>query len=211
MVSLNGCSLWDRLFPEDEKTPEALMSEGMNYFESGRYGAAAEAFQMIKDRYPYSKFAVVAELKLADAFYGKELFDEAFETYRDFERLHPKNPDVPYVVYQQGMCRFGQIDSIDRDQSAAFKAKDEFERLIKKFPGNEYARRARIKLRECYIYLAEHELYVGHFYFKMKDYRAAMGRYRYIIENYPDFGQYGEALEYLHKCREKLGLNGEDS
>ena len=52
--------------------------------------------------------------------------------------------------------------------------------------------------------LAGSELYVGHFYFKMKRYNAAMSRYRYILKNFPDLGQYHEALEYLSKSEEKL-------
>jgi len=52
--------------------------------------------------------------------------------------------------------------------------------------------------------LAQHELYVGQFYFKMKKYRAAAGRFRYAIEHYPDVGQYYEALEYLGRCEKKL-------
>ena len=81
---------------------------------------------------------------------------------------------------------------------------EEFERLVKKSPRSVYANKARRKIRKCYIYLAEYELYVGHFYFKMKKYLAAMGRYEYLLENYPDLGQYQEAIEYLSKCKEKL-------
>ena len=35
--------------------------------------SASEAFQNIKDRYPYSKFAVAAEIKIADTLYKREL------------------------------------------------------------------------------------------------------------------------------------------
>ena len=66
------------------------------------------------------------------------------------------------------------------------------------------------KIRECYINLAEHELYVGRFYYKMKKHRAAMGRYRYILENYPDLGQYHEALEFLSKCKAELNKEQEN-
>jgi outer membrane protein assembly factor BamD (BamD/ComL family) len=45
----------------------------------------------------------------------------------------------------------------------------------------------------------------------MKEYRAAMGRYRYLLENYPDLGQYHEALEYLSKCKDKLAEKQENS
>ena len=31
-----------------------------------------------------------------------------------------------------------------------------------------------------------------------------MARYRYLVQSYPDLGQYYEALEYLSKCKEKL-------
>ena len=206
VLFLSGCALWDRFFSseEEEKTPAQLVSEGMDFMERRSYEAATEVFQKVKDRYPYSKFAVQAELKMADALYKRELYDEALDAYSEFERLHPKNRNIPYVIYQRGMCHFSQIRTIDRDQLHTLWAVEEFERLVKKFPRAVYANKARRKIRECYIYLAEYELYVGHFYFKMKKYPAAMGRYEYLLQNYPDFGQYQEAIEYLSKCKEKL-------
>jgi outer membrane protein assembly factor BamD len=206
VLFLSGCGLWSRIFSskEEEKTPAQLVSEGMDSLERGHYEDATQAFQKIKDRYPYSKFAVEAELKMADALYKTELYDEAFDAYSEFEKLHPKNDNIPYVIYQKGMCHFKQVRTVDRDQSHTFKAREEFERLVKKFPRSEQASRARIKARECYISLARYELYVGHYYYKMKKYRAAMGRYRYLLENYPDLGQYQEALDYINKCKEKV-------
>jgi len=204
VIAFSGCAVWDRLFPKEEKTPEELMRDGIKNFEGGHLTDATEIFQKIKDRYPYSKFAIEAELKMADTLYKRDLFDEAFDAYDDFERLHPKNARIPYVIYQKCMCHFSQTSSIDRNQSNTLKAKGEFERLIKKFPKTEYANMGRSKIRECYINLAEHELNVGHFYYNNKAYRAAMGRYRYVLENYPDLGQYHVALEHMSKCVEKL-------
>ena len=204
VITFSGCAVWDRLFPKEERSPEELMRDGIKNFEKGDLTDATEEFQKIKDRYPYSKFAIDAELKMADALYKRYLFDEAFDAYGEFERLHPKNANIPYVVYQKGMCHFSQGGTIDRNQSNTLKAKEEFERLVKKFPKTEYANMGRRKIRECYVNLADYELYVGHFYYKKKNYRAAMGRYRYILENYPDLGQYHIALEYLSKCVEKL-------
>ncbi|MEE4352615.1 MAG: outer membrane protein assembly factor BamD [Desulfatiglans sp.] len=205
ILILNGCALFEGLFPkEKEKNPSELMSEGINNLRWGDFEGATEAFQKVKDRYPYSRFAVEAELKMADALYKGERYDEAFEAYDAFERLHPKNSNIPYAVYQKGMCYYNQVSTFDRDQSVALRAKEEFDRLVKKFPRSEYANRSRRMIRECYIGLAEYELYVGHFYYKKKEYRAAMGRYQYLIENYPDMGQYNEALLFYSKCKEKL-------
>ncbi len=203
---LQGCAAFDWLFSAEkhERSPAELMSEGMENYESGYYESATEAFQELKDKYPYSPYAITAEIRIADALYRRTLYDEAFEAYTEFERLHPKNPEIPYVIYQKGMCHFERATTIDRDQSHTLLAKEEFERLLKKFPSTEFARLARAKIRECYIFLARYELYVAHFYFKNKNYRAAMARYQFILENYPDLGQYEEAVEYLSRCKQKL-------
>jgi outer membrane protein assembly factor BamD len=207
-----GFSVYDNVMGKDveEMTSSELMSEAMEEFEKGKYEKASEKFQMIKDRYPYSKFAVTAEIRMADALYRKGDYEEAFDAYDEFERLHPKNQEIPYVIYQKGMCYFQQMSTVDRDPTSTHRAREEFERLIRRFPRNEYADRARKNLRKCLIQLAEYELYVGHWYFKKKRYQAAMDRYSYIIENYPDMGQYHEAMEYIRVCKEILAKEEEE-
>jgi outer membrane protein assembly factor BamD len=207
---LSGCALWNEFFgSEDEPTPAEIMAVGMNDFNEGRFKESIETFQKIKDRYPYSTFALTAELKMADALYERGEYDEARDEYAEFEKMHPRNKDVPYVIYQQGMCYFNKSAAIDRDQSNTFKAREEFERLIKRFRKSNYTEQARRKVRECYIKLAEHELYVGDFYFKKGKYQPAMDRYLYLIANYPDVGQYYKALESVKKCKDRIKeLNG---
>ena len=213
----SGCALWNDvsglwndLFGEEESTPAELMSEAMEDFNDGKFEAATEIFQKIKDRYPYSKFAINAEIKMADALYERDLFDEAYDEYTEFEKLHPKNPSIPYVLFQKGMCHFSRVKSFDRTQSFTHKARAEFERLIKRYRRSPFAERARRKVRECYIRLAEHEVYVGNFYYKMEKYGPAMQRYLYLIEHYPDVGQYYEALEKIKVCKEKLAEQKKD-
>ena len=179
---LGGCSLWTDLFGADkEETP-------------------AE----VKDRYPYSKYAALAELKMADALFKKKEYVAAYEAYTEFERLHPKHKEIPYALYQKGLCHFNQMSTIDRDQSHTLLAKEDFEGLIRRFPRSDYAKKARLNIRRCLIYLAEYELYVGHYYFKMGKYQSAMVRFANIIERYPDMGQYHEAMEYISKCKDKI-------
>lgn len=205
ILLLGACSTIDKFIGEDkEKDPDQLMQDGLSYMNRGLYESAFEAFQDIRDRYPYSKHAITAELKIADALFNRGDFDEAYEAYDDFEKLHPKNKNIPYVIYQKGMSNFEQINTIDREQVHTRKAKETFERLVRQFPRSEYANRGRKNLRKCIIYLGEYELYVGNFYYKKGFYRAALGRYNYILQNYPDMGQYHEAIENIRKIKEKL-------
>jgi outer membrane protein assembly factor BamD len=210
---LGGCATVDRFLGRgsDETDPGELMAKGLERFEAGRYSDAVKDFEKIRDRYPYSKFAITAELKLADALYRTGEYEQAFEAYDQFERLHPRHKEIPYVIYQKGMCHFDQITTTDRDQFQTQQAREQFERLIARFPKDDYANMARKNLRKCYIYLAEYEIYVGHYYFKRGYYRAALARYTYVIENYPDMGQYHVALAYISRCKERLAAEEPES
>jgi outer membrane protein assembly factor BamD len=203
---LDGCSTVSKWFSKEEEDVDVnqLMADGMDNLQAGYYKSAIEDFQKVKDRYPYSKFAITAELKVADGLYLSEEYDQARDAYDEFEKLHPKHPEIPYVIYQKGMCQFMQMTTMDREQGHTLKAKEEFERLISRFPQDVYADRARKNLRKCLIYLAEYEIFVGNFYFKRGFYRAALARYTSVVEKYPDLGQYSEALEKISKCKGKL-------
>jgi len=87
------CAVIDKIRGKkaEDKDAAELMSDGIENMNRGRYKDAAAEFQQIKDRYPYSKYAIQAELKMADALYIQEAYDLAFDAYTEFEKLHPKN------------------------------------------------------------------------------------------------------------------------
>ena len=126
---------------EDDTAPaQQLAWDGMDAYEDGDYKDAIEYFQKLKDFYPFSKYAILAELKIADSHYHLEQYEEAIFAYSEFEKLHPRNEAIPYVIYQIGLCFFVQIDTIDRDQTPAAMALSTFQRLNKQFPDDQYAR-----------------------------------------------------------------------
>lgn len=203
-LMVSGCSILGLGSKVRDKSPEDLMRDGLSSFDKADYTKAIESFQKIKDRYPYSKFAIYAELKLADSHFKRDEFDEAIEAYRDFERLHPKNTAIPYVLYQQGMCNFTRMNTIDRDQTYTELALKDFRRLEGQFPDDIYSLRAKRNIRKCLTNLADHELYVGCFYYKVNQYSAALKRFEYLISHYPDLGQYAKAFKYMDICKQGL-------
>ena len=50
--------------------------------------------------------------------------------------------------------------------------------------------------------MAGHEFYVGEFYFKRKDYSAAMKRFMGLIEFAPDSGYHQRAYNYIAEYRD---------
>jgi outer membrane protein assembly factor BamD len=205
MVSLiSGCGI-GRLFGKklEDRPPEELARKGIEELKDRNYIAAEDIFTKIKDRYPYSEQAMMAQVKLADALYYNEKFDEAQLAYQEFEKLHPTSKAIPYVIYQQALCFYRQRPTIDRDQTYTQKALEEFRRLQKKFPESEYAAKAeKYKLR-CLEDLAAHEFYVGEFYFRTKHYTSALDRFQALSLQYPFF-KTAQVKEYIRKSEAKL-------
>lgn len=187
-----------------EKTAEELAAEGMERFENENFKASILSFEKLKDWYPFSKLATLAELKIADAYYHIKEYESAIAAYAEFENLHPRNDAIPYVLYQIGRCWYDQIDTIDRDQTYAQNALNTFLRLTRQFPQDPYAQRARQHIDVCIKSLAENEFYVGMFYYKSKRYKAALKRFQTVLTEYPDVGVQQKALQYIALCEKNI-------
>jgi outer membrane protein assembly factor BamD len=196
-----GCSWFQ---PKLDKTAVELASDGMDEYNSGDFKSAIEHFEKLRDWYPFSKYAILAELKIADAHYQLEEYEDAIFAYQEFENLHPLNEAIPYVVYQIGRAHFDRIDTVDRDQTHAREALNTFRRLIRQFPDDPYAKRAEGHIHRCLQSLAGHEFYVGYFYYKGRHYSAALSRFKTVIEKYPDVGIHHRALRYLARCEAEM-------
>ncbi len=205
LLSAGGCGWFSSSTKDEtEQSADALIQEGLDAYQLKKYERATEAFQKIKDRFPYSQYAVLSELKLADSYYLNKDYELAATSYKEFERMHPTNEVIAYVVFMQGMSYFKQMPTIDRDQSKALLAVQEFDRFIKNHAQSEYVTQAKINREEAQKNIVAHEFYIGEFYLKKGDYRAALGRFEGIINKYPQTPHPPKLQSYLQACREKV-------
>ncbi len=208
MLGIYGCS---GLGPKEEKTATQLTEEAREEFADKNYKSAIEAYTKLMDWYPFSEFAKEAELKVADAHYRLEEYEQAIAAYEKYERLHPSDEKIPYVLYQIGRCYFDRMEGMDRDQTFTGNALHVFRRLEKRFPDSEYAQKTEKHIQRCLRTLARHEFYVGEFYFKQKHYKAALKRFSNVMNNYPsDFLLLRHnTMKYIERCREQLNARAE--
>ena len=209
VLGATGCAWFGK---QEEKTAAELAEEGNTHFQEESYSKAIKSYERLRDWYPYSPHAKTAELRIADAHYHLAEYEQALSAYQQYERLHPGDNKIPYVIYQTGMCHYERIKSIDRTQVPARNALEAFNRLQSRFPGNAYAEKAEPKIRECRKRLAGHEFYVARFYFKSEHYKAALERFENVLEKYPKVEAYNqEAQKYAQQCRELLAEMDEKS
>lgn len=189
------------------KTPETddyYFNKAMAFYSKKDYWQAKPVFTELRDKFPLSQYAVLAELRLADIHFFSREYVEAIHFYEEFKRLHPSHPDVPYAIFQLGMCYFEQRASIDRDQTPVEKASRHFELLITLYPDSPFTGKAMGKYTICRQMMFEHDFYIAAFYYKTKEYWAAQQRLVKMIPAYPLNRKKDKVLWYLAKTYQHL-------
>jgi len=59
-------------------------------------------------------------------------------------------------------------------------------------------------MQECQKQLADHEFYVGDFYFRTKRYKAALGRFQVVLQKYPESGLESKIRPLIAKCQTEI-------
>ena len=106
---------------------------------------------------------------------------------------------------QRAWCQEGK----DRDPEKPFLAIQWFNKFIEQFPDStKRVAEAREKIVECRNILAEREIYIGNFYKKKKNYKAALERYKNVIEKYPETDFNEKALKLIEETKSKSKEKG---
>lgn len=181
--------------------------------KDGNYLEAIRQFNSVRNKFPYSKYAPLSELRIGDAYFNQEKYASAVEQYRNFIQLHPKHPKVPFAHWRVALA-FHKLmpedwwllpPAYERDLARTEDAVREMQLFIKRYPDSEYTERARKLLAQERRRLADHELYVAKFYLDRENPRAAAMRLRYLLENYAGLGVDPEALFLLARAYLELG------
>lgn len=170
-------------------TAEGAYALAEEFDKNERYDEAIRRYQEVKNKFPYSKYASMAELAMADAYYKQESYAEAQVTYQTFKELHPRHEKIDYVTFRLAMSFYQQLpETIDRDLSLTSSAITYFDELINHFPNSSYVKEAKEKKTDCLKKLAEKEQYIADFYYIRSKYDSALTRYEGLLNKYPDLG-----------------------
>jgi outer membrane protein assembly factor BamD len=183
-------------------TVEDMYAQAMDNLKNNLYPEALDGFETIKARFPYSKFAALADLRIADTHYERQSYVEAIDAYRNFLKYHPTHGEAPYAMfriaeaYQQQMPTdfFILPPSAEKDQATTKLAISAFRDMLTRYPTSEYAEKAQTKLDQCRRRLADHEMYVARFYFKRDKWLASALRAEGVLRDYGGLGLDPEAL-----------------
>jgi len=186
--------------------------KGQKAYDDEDFAEALQFFKFVKNKFPYSKFAIRADLYTADCYFGQEKYLEAADSYLSFIKLHPRNEKMPYAMFRIGLCYFKRIPddwfitppAYELDQTETAKAVREIKRYLQSFPKHENAAEAKDLLKQCLVRMAEQNRYLMEFYHKRGHFRGVLWRAERILSIYAGVGFDEEALYYKAEAQLKL-------
>jgi len=189
-------------------TAEENYQAGLELMKSESWPEAQKFFEYVRTKFPFTKYAALSDLKIADAKFGQHQYPEAADAYAQFVQLHPSHEDVDYAELRIGEAYFKDAPSNfalfppahEKDQRQVKKAADALRKFVGAHPTSKYLPAAQKLLAEADGRLAAHEWYVGEYYFKHRRWAGAAGRYETLVDKYPGSKHESEALLKLARA-----------
>ncbi|MCL2448874.1 MAG: outer membrane protein assembly factor BamD [Polyangiaceae bacterium] len=169
--------------------------KAMETFNAHQWVEAQAALREVKRKYGYSKYARLAELRIADADFEQEKYSDAIRGYKEFIHAHRADEDVAYARSKIAEATVAQIPegmflaaSEERDQAAVVDAYREVRSFLADYPNAKQSAHMREVEAQILARLVRHELYVARFYLARGNYDAAVSRIQYALKTYPELG-----------------------
>lgn len=198
-------------------TAEANYLKGDEAYQDEEYLAAQRYFGYIRSKFPYSRYAVLSELRIADCQFARKRWLEAIDSYQNFVRLHPTHEKVPYAMFRVGVSYHRQIPSEwfllppahEKDQASVRDAARALADYVQRFPDDENHGEAKELLDDVRRRLMAHERYVADFYKRLDKNLAYVGRLETIRTKFPDVGATEELLLEIVEAWVEVGRAAE--
>jgi outer membrane protein assembly factor BamD len=179
----------------------AAYKEALEAFEERDWETARGKMQEVRRLFGYSRYARLAELRVADIDFEQSKYPEAVTGYRAFIRGHRADENVEYAKYRIGKALFLDISDTlllppgeERDQGGSEDAYRELVSFHERYPRSRYRVDAGYMLEVVRQRLVRHELYVARYYLARDNFDAALYRIDYALKTYPGSGLDPEAL-----------------
>lgn len=218
-VVLGGCS--GQPHHDDDLTrnwsAEQLYQAAQEDMSKGDFSGAIELYEKVISRFPFDLYAQQSQMEVAYAHYRNEEFELTIMAADRFIRMNPAHPFVDYAYYLKGLAHINRnqswlgdlfnLDTSQRCQAALNDAFREFNTLLTRFPESRYANDARRRMVTIRDDLARREITVARFYLDRGAPVAAVGRAKYVIENFAQSPWVEEALQVLALSYREMATN----
>ncbi|HKG22196.1 MAG TPA: outer membrane protein assembly factor BamD, partial [Blastocatellia bacterium] len=180
---------------------QELFREGINAVHKGRFDEGRILLNTMINTYSDSPMLRVAKLAIADSYYlegGSKNLAQAEVEYRDWIQFFPDDALADDTMLKMAEIHLKQVMAPDRDTTHSKLADRQLKEMMRRYPSTDKKDEASVLMEQVQENLAMHELIVARFYYvRRESAQAAQGRTEEILNKYPNFSRFDEAL-FLH-------------
>lgn len=198
---------------EQIKTPEAIYTEAMEYFEKKNYFKAKQKLDVIKLQYPASEFAELAQYYLGECEYYEGNYIIAAFNYNNLRRIYPTTKFAKESMFKAAKSYFKLSPSFERDQEYTLKAIESLQEFQYVYPGDSLTTEAGNLITELRDKLGHRQYKIAEIYMKLEAPRAAVIYFDEVLNNYDDTKYYEDAfygkisaLKFMKKYEEAKSI-----
>jgi outer membrane protein assembly factor BamD len=182
-----------------------LYFDALNLEDQEMFSESITKMQSVATENPGTRLGTFAYLKLGELYSKQENWIEADTNYRLFLSLNSNSHLTPYVLYRLMVVNYNAgltglffpEREVDRDMEPNRRLLVEFKRFFLLYPNSPYLEDVRPYYRAARELLARYELMVGDFYYRKESFYSAIGRYLYLLRNFPEYPETREVMEKL--------------
>ncbi len=182
----------------EESDPAKLFEQAEEEIRNDHFILATDHLKSLRNKFPYSQFAPLAQLRLADVYFLQESFGEAASAYETFRDLYPKHEKTSYALFRAAKSYFKDTpEQIARDLGSANRAAETYRDFLRKYPADPLRDEAQQDLLSAEDRLASKEFYIANFYKRQGQLKAARARIEGLLVTYPQTPTAQEAKKSL--------------
>jgi outer membrane protein assembly factor BamD len=180
--------------------------EGYLELENGDVFVAAKKFNEAELLFPQSPWAAKSAIMAAYAYYTENYYSDVIFELERYLITYPNDKDKVYAHFLLGMSFYELIVDEKKDLKSILDAKEQFDFIIKEYPGTEFANDAEYKIDLINQTLAAKEMYIARYYLDKAKWIPALNRFKIVVNDYSTTIYAEEALHRIVEIYYTLGL-----
>ncbi len=205
LILLYSCSDYQKLLKSSDY--ELKYTKAVEYYNNEDYFRALSLFEELMTIYKGTKKAENIYYYYCYCQYNEGHHVLAGYHFKNFARTYPNSTHKEEALFQSAYCQYLNSPEYSLDQSYTYKAIDELQLFINKYPNSEHVKKSNELIEKLREKLEKKAFYNAKLYYDIKDYKAAIVALKNSLKDFPDSKFREEQLFLILKSSYLLAEN----
>jgi len=202
---LSGCSEYNKIL--NSTNYELKYDKAIEYYKAGDCYKALPLLEDLMSQYRMTDRGEDVYYYYAHTQYCLQEFYLASYYFKSFSRKFPSSPRAEECAFNAAMCKLENSPGYHLDQSETYKAIDEFQLFMNKYPNSSLVDSCNVLISGLRDKLETKSYEQAKQYFRMEQYRSAVISFNSTLEQFPDTDYKEEILFYIVKSNYLFAAN----